>query len=162
MTEMITQIEINGSMKEARGTLLFVKTADKIYNEPNIHGVKEGGFSNIYRDLVASKSASALSAFWRCAFPGYKEDVIDNALTNAIREHGWTPLIRGAVYVLENDLILKGQVENFYENAEMGLHQTKDPEVKAEIEEGIQTIKQMAHNLLNPQQNTIQENQDNH
>ncbi len=152
----IKEIVINGNVKKAVGNILFVKRADAIFNEPNADGIKQGGFANIYTGLI-NQDASALSAFWACALPGYKEDAIDNAINDAIVENGWDALFRGAIEVLEEDLVLKGQVEIFWNKMQMGLNRTKDPQDRADIEESIQTMKELKDEYMNPKEEVPEE-----
>ncbi|MGK0577493.1 tail assembly chaperone [Macrococcus capreoli] len=141
----ITSLNINGREYEAKGSLHFTKKAKKLAQTDAQRG-ELGGYKGIYLGLV-DEDPEALSNFWRCAIvTGFDEKTIDDAIERkAIELNGdFTPLFRGAVQVMQEDLMLKGFVKKFWRDLEKQADKTKDEQEREDL---VANIEQMRENI---------------
>lgn len=147
--QFVTTLNINGREYEGKGSLHFTKKAKKLV-QTDVQKGELGGYKGIYLGLV-DQDPEALSNFWRCAIlTGFDEKTIDEAIERKVieLEGDFKPLFRGAVKIMQEDLMLKGFVKKFWNDMEKQAENTKDEQEREELVENIAQMKETIEELM--------------
>lgn len=144
---MIKELQIKDRVIRGKGSFMFTKKADELYQETDVNGNKTDGVSSIYNDLIMGNEYGIIK-FWHCAASTVPSlEVSENEIIEAVQaiadEQGLEPLFKGALEVFTTGFY-KEKMKKQELMMTLAVKNEKDPEKREEMESQIAMMKEIA------------------
>lgn len=144
--KVVKDLIINGEVKSPKGSIEFLKRAQEKADKST--GIS--GFVEIFINLL-DENPLGLVTFYQCALlPKYTEATIQEAIERVVVDNNgdWKPLFRGAVQVMEHDLLLKGQMTGFWKGIEKSIEAETDEKKRETLISQRDMFQQLKNELI--------------